>query len=242
MPFTQSMGLRFHQQWYDFHRQRLKKTGTLDNDIANGFKTIESTTLQNTVLNVSNGKRHPSSSFRRAWLGCDGGSAQLLPEQSLVTLANCTPKWSPFRHRCFKSRGFPGKILQFTRGGVIAAGKASPSDVFYRACSFLATVKAPYFQLLAYPNRVCSGEFRFALKSSLKTDSQVVCSSKFPGAAVILKDSSLQSTPEFYDGCGKKRSIRKKSKFILPGRLNIEELYNVLTECDRLAYKHSEIK
>ena len=158
------MSIRFHSEWEKFHRKRLNNfTGPIDDKISAEFKTITNVALQNTVLNVSNGKKHISSSYRRNRLGCTAPPKCLLQNNKRVGLANCTPKWSPFKHSCFKLNGFPGKILQFSKGGVIVAGKASPSDVFFRAISFLNSMESPFYQALAYPNSVSSGQFRYRL-------------------------------------------------------------------------------
>lgn len=102
-------------------------------------------------------------------------------------------------------------------------------------------MQSPFYQALAYPNSVSSGTFRYQLKASLKKDAKIVSSSKFPGSAVILS-KQVACTPEFYDGkSNKNTNNQKNSKFILPGKLSVPELFDVLLECDRLAVSHSDV-
>ena len=236
------MAIRFHARWQAFHQQRYGVTGPIDERLAAEFRTIQQATLQNTVLNVSNGKEHVASSYRRARLGCDALPlpSSLAPPHQLVHLANCTPRFSPFKHKCYKNNRFPGKILHFKKNGIIVAGKASPSDVLFRAVCFMRSQKLPFFQALAYPNSVSSGGFKYKLNRSLKRSPKVVSSSKFPGSAVILEKKHIQCTPEFYDGFNKGRE-QKPSKFILPGKMTVAELFDVLKECDALAMAHSNL-
>ena len=94
------MSIRFNSLWETFHRNRLKKPhGPIDEDVANAFVSIKSTTLQNTVLNVSSGKSHIPSTYRRSRLGCTAVPSLTGLGNKRIKLANCTPKWSPVRSK-----------------------------------------------------------------------------------------------------------------------------------------------
>lgn len=105
-----------------------------------------------------------------------------------------------------------GKILVFSTGNMIRAGKHTHSDAIYSIMSFLHWVRGSKGRMrwplaMSTPNTVMTGMYTMPIHSAIKKHWMAVHTSKFPGIAL---------SPKSLDGMTIELFLAQ-SKFIVPG-------------------------
>lgn len=131
---------------------------------------------------------------------------------------------SPFTHLRFNTVAH-GKLLAFSSGNVIRAGKHTHGDAYQAVLAFSRWCRRLHPHLhgmwpsaISMPNSVWSAQYTTETPHAIKHHAQATYSDRFPGISISLDRAELSSkiTPELF---------LKDSKWILPGVRDIASLY-----------------
>lgn len=154
-----------------------------------------------------------------------------------MQMASSRETGSPFCHNRVTTP--MGKILVFSTGNMIRAGKHTHSDAIYSILSFLHWVAGKHGRMrwplaMSTPNTVLTGMYDTAIDPAIKKHWMAVHTTKFPGIALSPKSLNGMTIELFLS----------QSKFIVPGVKDpcilpkVVELMNSLhTEAKELAAK-----
>jgi hypothetical protein len=136
---------------------------------------------------------------------------------------------SPFSHMRFNTTNH-GKLLVFSTGNVIRAGKYTHCDAVGCLLAFFrwargqdSVLNAMWPAAISTPNAVLTGQFVSPINPSFKHHAKATCSNRFPGISVQLPEQAGgdRVTPELF---------LKDSKWILPGVRSAPGAFNALAE------------
>ena len=127
-----------------------------------------------------------------------------------MQMASSRETGSPFCHNRVTTA--MGKILVFSTGNMIRAGRHTHGDAIYSIMSFLRWVAGPTGRMrwplaMSTPNTVLTGMYDVPIDPAIKKHWMAVFTSKFPGIAL---------SPKSLDGMTIELFL-SQSKFIIPG-------------------------
>ena len=140
---------------------------------------------------------------------------------------------SSFTHHRFSTKSH-GKLLAFSTGNIIRAGKSTHADAFHALLAFLRWCRALNPKLhgmwpmaVSMPNSVWSGQFNTSIDRCVLDHSVATHSDRFPGISLNFQNTNITSkiTPELF---------LKESKWIVPGVKDIVSLFNIVQELTTL--------
>ena len=161
-----------------------------------------------------------------------GRCAQPAMQTTRMHMASTRETSSPFCHQRVTTP--LGKILIFSTGNLIRAGKHTHSDAVLSILSFLQWVSGPNSRMqwpaaMSIPNTVLTGMYKTKIDEAVKNHWMAVYTSKFPGIA--LSPKSLPGiTIELF---------LSQSKFIVPGVRSAEALSEIVRIMSKL---HADAK
>jgi TATA-box binding protein (TBP) (component of TFIID and TFIIIB) len=176
----------------------------------------------NVVLHASSGAG-PGAAVRRARLTGTPAVARI-PNHPIFAQLSQQAAGSPFTHLRFNTVAH-GKLLVFSSGNIIRAGKSTHADALYAVLAFTRWCRALHPALhgmwpagVNMPNSVWSGQYTTPIDNAILQHGQATYSDRFPGISISLDRTNLSSkiTPELF---------LKSSKWILPGVKDIESLF-----------------
>ena len=186
----------------------------------------------NVVLH-STFRETPRSVHTSTLLGCRPDPRRLPTRPKIAMLASNEPN-SPFSHLRLHTKRH-GKLLLFTTGNVIRAGKHTHADGAWAVLALRrwAMRGDGHHSLLwptamSTPNAVCNGQFTAPMGKGIYSHWRATHTSKFPGIAVTFPNAS-NTVAEIFT---------KAWKWIVPGVKCAQQLVAAL---DGLAELHDEI-
>ena len=124
---------------------------------------------------------------------------------------------TPFSHKkLYTNRG---KLLVFSTGNVIRAGRHTHSDAAVAMIKAFQWAGAPWPTAIAAPNTVCCGQFAKAVRvETARNHWRTNWTPRFPGVAVLFKEMP-NVTVQFFG---------KDSKWVVPGSASPKQLCNAV--------------
>lgn len=137
----------------------------------------------------------------------------------LAAVASASGAAGPFTHQRFHTK-HAGKILLFSTGNVIRAGRHTHGDAVRGVIAFMLAIGG-WPTAMSVPNTVVSCQYADPISERVRDDWRAVCTTKFPGIAITFAD--IGATVELF---------MKKSNWIAPGVRSPEHLaQSMLSMC-----------
>lgn len=193
--------------------------------------TLENVVRSNVVMH-STTKRTPR---QRVLMRALGKRWNETARGSLVTALRSNNMASPFAHFRFQTLN-DGKLLSFTTGNTIRAGKHTHGDSVLAALRFQWYLykttdghQPPWISACSTPNTVLTGRLKGGINERFTKEWTVTSTSKFPGCAVTIPNCP-GVTPEVFPSSG---------KFIVPGVTSVKTLQSALDHLKYLQHQNT---
>lgn len=145
--------------------------------------------------------------------------AQPIVQGKLIMAASASGAAGPFTHQRVHTKN-AGKILLFSTGNVIRAGRHTHGDAVRGVMEFILAIGG-WPTAMSVPNTVVSCQYKTPISEQVRNDWRAVCTTKFPGIAITFAD--IEATVELF---------MKKSNWIAPGVRSPEHLaQSMLSMC-----------
>ena len=180
---------------------------------------IRAITRSNTVLHA-NLSPSPREVHVATLLGSPQPFSRMM-EHPRLRLISAPEASSPFSHRKFTTRAH-GRLLFFSTGNVIRAGKHTHGDAVRSVLAFVVWAGKVCGSLLwptsiSCPNTVCSSQYTAPISPAIRNHWRASYSPRFPGISFTFPDAPGVTTELFL----------KQSKWIAPGVQSPEALVTV---------------
>lgn len=161
-----------------------------------------------------------------------------IPDHPLFAQLSQQEPTASFTHLRFNTSNH-GKILVFSSGNIIRAGKSTHADAVHSNVAFMRWCRTVHPALhglwptgISMPNSVWNGQYTTPIDSSVLQNGQATYSDRFPGISIALDNADITSaiTPELF---------LKDSKWIMPGVKDIPSLFSAAAQ---LASLHQEVE